>query len=182
MYIYLIENKINSKVYIGKTQYKNPLQRWSSHKSSAMKNPKHPISYAISKYGFDNFSFIPFQFCNNKEELIQEEIYWISQIRDYLGVKMVYNVSDGGSGGHIKGRPLSEEHKRKLSESAKISINSGRFSKNHMVTVSMRKSVSDSNRKRLVDLIAKEKFKNVKPTKTSFKKGNIPWNKSKVNK
>lgn len=180
MYIYLIENKINGKIYIGKTQYKNPLQRWSSHKSSAKKSPKHPISYAIAKYGSDNFSFIPFQFCNNKDELIKEEVYWVAQARELFGKEMVYNITDGGDGGSMKGRKLSEEHKRKISESAKKSINSGRFVKDHIVTETTKKAVSENNKKRLTDPEVKEKFKNTKPNETSFKLGDIPWNKGKV--
>lgn len=34
-YIYKIENNINHKVYIGKTEHLNPLKRWGKHKAVA---------------------------------------------------------------------------------------------------------------------------------------------------
>lgn len=58
MVIYKIINQINNKIYIGRTSAKNPLRRWTEHKSKARKGPRTPIEYAIKKYGNKNFSFI----------------------------------------------------------------------------------------------------------------------------
>jgi group I intron endonuclease len=149
MYIYIIENKINGKVYIGKTKYKNANNRWSAHKSSAMKKPIHPIARAIAKYGPENFSFIPFQYCNNNEELNQEEIYWIAQMRESLGRNMVYNIFDGGGkDSPNKGKKLTEEWKKKISDTMKKNPNTGIFLKGHPVSDKVREAVSNSNKNR----------------------------------
>lgn len=53
-----MENKINGKKYIGQTN--NFHQRMNAHKSDAFnKNStayNYPLSYAIRKYGWDNFN------------------------------------------------------------------------------------------------------------------------------
>lgn len=51
-YIYIIQNKINLKIYVGQTN--NIKTRWNSHKSAARRQDKHDFSYihrAINKYG-----------------------------------------------------------------------------------------------------------------------------------
>jgi predicted GIY-YIG superfamily endonuclease len=64
-YIYKITNKINGKIYIGKTN--DPYQRMHSHLSVARNGATNSfyqdtgkynyIHRAITKYGEDNFSF-----------------------------------------------------------------------------------------------------------------------------
>jgi hypothetical protein len=51
--IYLITNLINDKVYVGQTL--NYMKRMNDHKNSA-KTPKYFFSYAIRKYGWENFT------------------------------------------------------------------------------------------------------------------------------
>lgn len=58
-YIYKITNKINQKIYIGKTRY-TPSYRWSQHVYAALKaKDKEEYDYllhrAIRKYGVENF-------------------------------------------------------------------------------------------------------------------------------
>ena len=53
-YIYLIENKINEKKYIGKT-YLNIEKRWKQHCNDS-KRFNRPLYQAMKKYGIENFS------------------------------------------------------------------------------------------------------------------------------
>ena len=54
-YIYCIKNKINGKLYIGKT--KRPNRRLTEHKMLVGKK-RHKLYDAILHYGWDNFEFI----------------------------------------------------------------------------------------------------------------------------
>jgi group I intron endonuclease len=130
MYIYIIENKIDGKIYIGCTTKNNPVDRWKTHKRR--KSTSH-FHNALEKYGRSNFIFTPVEFYSSIEELEQAEIYWIAEMRRILGRDNVYNIHDGGSKGAYGrivsqetrakqsaaklGRKLSEETKRKMSQS-----------------------------------------------------------------
>jgi group I intron endonuclease len=114
-YIYKITNTVNGKVYIGQTvNYKN---RWSRHRSDAKHKPdsrnKH-LTSAIIKYGIDNFTFEVITKADTLEIADDLEIDYIKQ---YNATDPVfgYNKLPGGQGR----RPMSEEMKRKLSESLK---------------------------------------------------------------
>jgi len=137
MYIYIIENNINGKVYIGQTIQKNPYGRWRNHISESKKENSKPciVDRAIKKYGENNFTFTIIEYYSTQEELNQAEIYWIAYIRKTLGIKKVYNLKDGGAIGIIapetrlkisianmgrispfKGAHHSEENKNKMSK------------------------------------------------------------------
>lgn len=87
-YIYKIQNKINGKVYIGKTI--NYRARWRDH---IARERDTAIHRAISKYGPDNFDFSVIEFTNN---LSEREEYWISYYDSY---HTGYNCSLGMDGG-----------------------------------------------------------------------------------
>lgn len=61
-YIYMIQNKINKKAYVGQTRRK-PQDRWKEHiniaksNNSESKGISHTIHRAIRKYGVENFDF-----------------------------------------------------------------------------------------------------------------------------
>jgi hypothetical protein len=80
-FIYLIENKVTNKKYIGKKQIKSvkklkPLKGkknkrhfdvetdWKTYTSSS-----NDVNSDIEKYGKDNFSFSIIKFCDSKSEL-----------------------------------------------------------------------------------------------------------------
>ena len=95
--IYKIENSINGKVYIG--QSTNIFYRLRNHISETF-NPNSrsydsPIHRAIRKYGIENFTFEIIDFCLNKEELDEEETYWIQKYDSYING---YNATMGGEG------------------------------------------------------------------------------------
>lgn len=87
-YIYKIQNKINNKVYIGKTI--NYQARWRDH---ITRERDTAIHQAISKYGSDNFDFSVIEFTDN---LSEREEYWISYYDSY---HTGYNCSLGLDGG-----------------------------------------------------------------------------------
>lgn len=145
--VYCIRNTINNKVYIG--QSINIQRRWIKHKSELNRNihnNKH-LQSAWNKYGESAFEFIVLIECT-EDELDNNEIKFIKLYRA-TDKQHGYCDMDGGKkhrhhseetkrkcgekniGRHLSqaaienirriniGRPLSDEHKRKISESNK---------------------------------------------------------------
>lgn len=137
--IYRLINKETGKCYIGRT-YDLRKRIWQ-HKSSAnkvgTKNEGQPIVQAIREKGFDSFNveilYESREFENKKEldNLLNEmEIFFIKK---YDSIANGYNRTKGGAGmlgfkpsektikaireSHI-GKPISEEHKEALRQSA----------------------------------------------------------------
>jgi len=112
MIIYKATNKINGKIYIGKTS--RPLdKRVYDH---CYRGSGTPIQKAIKKYGIQAFEWSIIDTAICKEILNEKEEYWIS----YLNSKAPngYNLTDGGDG-QSKGFRHSEESKKKISEAGK---------------------------------------------------------------
>lgn len=111
-YIYRITNMINGKVYLGQT--KNPLNRWSSHKSASLKPEKYRtiISSALSKHGLDNFLFEIIITCKTQEDTDIIEEICINQYNS-RDRSLGYNLRPGGE--TISGWHHSEETKNKIS-------------------------------------------------------------------
>lgn len=76
--IYLINNKINGKKYVG--QSRNIEKRWKNHKSNAYNTKddsyEYPLYRAFRKYGVENFDFSIIEECDDTA-LNQRENYWI---------------------------------------------------------------------------------------------------------
>lgn len=140
--VYLARNIVNGKKYIGFTS--RPLKRRiSEHSYQAKKNIDNGAFHrAIRKYGPASFEFMVVKVCSSIEAAIQEEIRLISELRPE------YNSTQGGDGQRgrtmsaesrkkisdfhkgkswHKGRPHSEDTKRKLSEIGKLPINMERW-------------------------------------------------------
>lgn len=115
-YIYRIINKINGKTYIGQHKYKKL-------NDSYMGSGIH-IKAAIKKYGIENFTktILVFNVPKKEQADILEKTFIESEREKG---KAEYNISDGGQGGKVydvcpnKGKRLSEETKRKMSEAHK---------------------------------------------------------------
>lgn len=136
-YIYKITNKVNNKIYIGKTTT-SIKQRFREHLYSAKHKEGNYISYlyrAIDKYGQENFSVslleeIKFE---NEKILDDRERYWIKKLHSQ-DHKIGYNIQEGGEGGAVRSAewrpsekqlkalekashlPASDKLKRKLKE------------------------------------------------------------------
>ena len=123
--IYGIQNKINGKIYIGKTGM-NFGDRWDSHKS-LLRSGKHFNIYlqnAWTKYGEANFEFLVIEDCN-VEELDDKERYYIKLYREQ---NLSYNLADGGEGGAFLGKHLPEETKRKIGEKNRMHMTGRKMS------------------------------------------------------
>lgn len=119
-YIYRITNKINGKTYIGKHKYKKLNDDY-------MGSGVH-LRRAQKKYGMENFEKKVLVFNISKLEHVNLlEKTFIAAEREKVGRENCYNKSDGGDGGALrkgktpwnKGKQMSDEMKKKLSESTK---------------------------------------------------------------
>lgn len=95
-YIYLIENKINGKKYVGQTS-RSLEERWKEHCTEYLKREfeKRPLYDAIKKYGLENFSISLLEEVE-LPNLCEREIYWINFYNTYYGEG--YNATLGGDG------------------------------------------------------------------------------------
>lgn len=91
-YIYKISNKINSKVYIGKTST-TILNRWYHHKNDYKKYDWH-LYRAMRKYGIENFFIEEVEKCPD-DILNEREKYWINFYNSFIEG---YNSTEGGEG------------------------------------------------------------------------------------
>lgn len=134
-YIYLVKNKINGKCYIGKTS-QTIKKRWAVHVSDKRGGCRY-LHNAIKKYGKDNFSVVELDIADSEKELTSKEKFWIKEYSTL--VPKGYNLTGGGEGASNPceetrhklresklgfknpnfGKPLSDETKRKLSQSLK---------------------------------------------------------------
>lgn len=90
--IYKIVNKLNNKIYIGKS--KNIETRIKRHKND-YKWTNTYLYYAMRKYGVENFDFEIVEECN-ESELNDREIYWIDYYKSFYKVGSGYNMTKGG--------------------------------------------------------------------------------------
>lgn len=95
-YIYTITNKINGKVYVGKTT--NLKHRWEEHLSNLRNNKHHSIELqrSYNKYGEDNFLFeYEIVEVKNDNEL---NILEMNKIKELDSFNNGYNETLGGDG------------------------------------------------------------------------------------
>lgn len=94
-YIYIIKNDINSRVYIGKTEFSIE-KRFKEHLYDSLKHRKEqrPLYRAISKYGKEHFWIEMLEECSS-ENASEREIYWIAKYNSYVDG---YNATLGGDG------------------------------------------------------------------------------------
>lgn len=94
-YIYKIENDINKKLYIGKTEFSIE-KRWKEHCQDFQKEQykRRPLYCAMNKYGLEHFYISLIEETDKPEE---REIYWIQKLNTY---HFGYNATLGGDGNH----------------------------------------------------------------------------------
>ena len=92
--IYIIRNKVNSKVYVGQTTVSIKL-RFQNHLSAARCGKDYVIGKAIRKYGEENFYVELLEECL-ASELNEREMYWIT-FYNATDNKFGYNMSLGGN-------------------------------------------------------------------------------------
>ncbi|WMU08192.1 putative intron-associated endonuclease 1 [Clostridium phage vB_CtyS-FA70] len=149
--IYVAENTVNGKRYVGQTIRKFEERQAHHKKDSEVCDFK--FYRAIRKYGWDNFNWaVIVEGVESVESLNSLEQYWIKELDTF---KNGYNSTTGGEGCIVsaetkkkmsesrKGKHLSEETKKKLSERLKgrTGANYGKhFSEEH------RKKLSESHK------------------------------------
>ena len=145
--VYMHTNKINNKVYIGQTCQQPPEKRWGQNGCNYGNNEY--FYRAIQKYGWGNFEHIIFAINLTKEEAYNMEILLI-KFYDTTNKNCGYNICYGG-GGSV-GRVVSEESRRKNSESH-LGLQSGEnnpmYGKNH--TDKTKTIIGDKARVRLAN-------------------------------
>jgi group I intron endonuclease len=114
MLIYKATNKINNHVYIGKS-IRSLHERKREHLQYANKRQNNIYFYnALKKYGEENFEWEILTETNDKNKLNLIEKFYIA---GYKKITKLYNQKEGGDGGTYKGRPISEERRKKISKS-----------------------------------------------------------------
>jgi len=112
--VYLIENLINSKKYIGITTQGHK-KRFKQHiKDAKNKRYNSALHHAIRKYGIENFTIEVIEFADSWDELCEKETDNISKYDTY---NTGYNLTLGGEGS--KGCAITEDNKKKISEANK---------------------------------------------------------------
>ena len=158
--IYRVTNKVNNKVYIGSSV--SCYDRWKQHRSELNKNchVNKYLQHSWNKYGSDNFIFEIIECCN-KEVLKERETFWIEY---YGGIESDnnYNLMDArrNSPNYVTRQKISNAHKgKKLSEETKKKLSE--YNKNHPNYNFTHRERTDEERKKI----------------SASLKGNIPWNK-----
>ena len=161
-YIYKITNKINNKIYIGKS--KNPNFRFKRHLYVANHpntglNQFQPIHAAIVKYGKENFSLDIIDECSSETEIFKKEIYWISYYKSNMTIypNTGYNLTNGGEGASGLSPSLETRYKISLANSG---INNGMAERTHSIETKRNMSISQSTRKNRNPLSEEHKQKN----------------------
>lgn len=112
-WIYYIRNKVNGKMYIGKT---NNFER---RKSDHFSDREHStiLKRAYTKYGIENFEMIPILSFKAIDNIVLNKILnWLEvfYIAKYNTKESGYNATIGGDG--LSGYAHREETKKKISE------------------------------------------------------------------
>ena len=166
-YIYLIVNSVNGKTYVGQ---RKSSKEW--YEDKYMGSGKH-LKSAIKKYGIENFEKFLIQHCYSKEETNKAEKFWIAEYR--RRGKAEYNIADGGQGGNIKGHSVSEETRKKISESLK----GNQRHKGHHLTDETKRRISESNKGKPCWNKGKHWPEEHRKKLSEAHKGQVPWNKGK---
>ncbi len=126
--IYLLENTVNGKVYVGSSS--NLRQRRRAHTSDLKKDThwNEHLGRAVMCYGFNAFHFCVLEYCSSEDLLIRED-WWMELLRS-RDSQYGYNIRTAERHGIAeetkrklslirKGKPLSQEHRERLSAAKK---------------------------------------------------------------
>jgi group I intron endonuclease len=154
--IYGITNKLNNKIYIGKSIH--IFRRWAEHKQSIKYGkPSSYLKRAFIKYGIENFEITILKECN-EPELKDLECFFI---RVYCSWKQEfgYNETFGGEGGGFQTEALRKrkseslkktfaletpEHRKERYEKASKSKTGLHYNIGHEVTDSTKNKIKDT--------------------------------------
>lgn len=143
--IYKIINKINGKIYIGKTKRKTK-DRWLEHIRDSKNHPLKniPLHKAIIKYGAENFAVEILESGIEERELNKKEKYYIKMLKSNNS-DVGYNATPGGDGGAVCTKLSQEEVEQIINilsdETNTISIN--KIAKQYDVTNTTIRTIND---------------------------------------
>lgn len=106
MIIYLVENLINGKKYVGKDSKNNPEYLGSG---------KY-LKRALKKYGRENFKKTVLEVCFSLEELNEKELYWLKKLGCVQNPRY-YNILDTPT--PIQKKHLTQRHRSNISKALK---------------------------------------------------------------
>lgn len=112
IFLYSITNKINGKIYYGKT-IRGIDNRFDSHCRAADRGSIYALRRAIRKYGRENFKVRMLGYCRSNEAANKAEKSLIRQAREEG--KKLYNMTDGGDG--LCGYSYTKAQRKTLSRS-----------------------------------------------------------------
>lgn len=103
-YIYMIENIVNNKKYIGQTKCQDIQTRWRQHRKIDKKSLGSCLFNAYKKYGIENFKFKIICICFDSDT----NYYEIDYIKKYNTIyPNGYNLQEGGN--NRKHNPITIE-------------------------------------------------------------------------
>jgi group I intron endonuclease len=163
MFIYKITNKINNKVYVGKTVL--PIEeRYKKHLGCAKNKVNRRLYDSMNHHGYENFELSLLEVCDNAQQLSEREIYWIDEYNSQT--PNGYNMTSGGDGGNTIAYWKEEDKLNLWASQAKTRTGMRRNSKvkKRMSAAATKReaSRSESERKHISDKISttlKQKYK-----------------------
>lgn len=141
--VYSITNEVNGKMYVGQTK-SSVATRWSQHKSASRKGIETYFLRALRKHGPEVFTVRVTEEVQTKNEADDAERFYILLWQTHLP-DLGYNCTLGGEGGARteiakdlmrarntqRGKPLSEDVKKKISDRLKGRV----FSEEHRANI-----------------------------------------------
>lgn len=119
MFIYKITNKINGKIYVGKTE-KSLEARFYAHLAKARRKVNRYLYDAMNHYGYDNFEISLIEECSTGVSLDEREKYWISNLNSLY--PLGYNMTVGGGGGNTLVLWTEDQRRELYSRQAKARV------------------------------------------------------------
>ena len=103
-FVYITENMINHKKYIGQKKYDKD-NSWETYLGSGTL-----LRRAVAKYGKENFSRTIIDRASTRDELNEKEMFWI-KFYNATGSHEFYNIASGGTGGDTVAGFSKEEYR-----------------------------------------------------------------------
>lgn len=113
--IYIINNIVNNKIYIGQT--KSFRKRKTQHMLATGKDNYMIVDRAINRHGKDKFEMDLIEYCNSFKDMNDAEEFWIAYYKS-IGAEL-YNIKKGGDN-----KEISQETRNKMSLSHIGKVNS----------------------------------------------------------
>jgi len=100
MWIYVVRNTINDKLYVGQTERINPNERWREHLECVKGRRRQRLYSSIRSHGIEKFEFTPWEQHLTLDDLDDAEQFWIAFFRSW-DEAFGYNQTMGGQWGRL---------------------------------------------------------------------------------